>query len=180
MKYPFQFIPDRIRKPIFIKLLGWTILLLVVLQFLNIPLQTTEAPIGIISHQFAWTPVKAQLIISSWSDHAHLMAAFDIGLDFLFMASYTLTLSLGILLASRYFPDNFSRFGNLAAYGVLAAAFLDAIENIGQANQILVGNVSFQSTILVGVSATLKFTFLLIGIFYAFIGWYRSFIFKKE
>ena len=46
-------------------MLAWTLVLFAVFQVLNTPLITSAAPAGIVSHQFAWTPEKAQTILSS-------------------------------------------------------------------------------------------------------------------
>ncbi|MBE3040100.1 MAG: hypothetical protein IMZ62_14985 [Chloroflexi bacterium] len=100
MKHPLAFISDSARKPVFFALLAWTLVLFAVFQVLNTPLTTSAAPAGIVSHQFAWTPEKAQAILSSWEGRASLFAAFGLGFDYLFMPSYTLTVSLGALLVA--------------------------------------------------------------------------------
>jgi len=100
MKHPLAFISVSARKPVFFALLAWTLVLFAVFQVLNTPLTTSAAPAGIVSHQFAWTPEKAQAILSSWEGHASLFTAFGLGFDYLFMPSYALTVALGALLAA--------------------------------------------------------------------------------
>jgi hypothetical protein len=100
MKHPLAFIPENTRKPVFFTLLAWTLVLFAVFQVLNTPLITSPAPAGIVSHQFAWTPEKTQAILSSWDERASLFAAFGLGLDYLFMLSYALTVALVALLAA--------------------------------------------------------------------------------
>jgi hypothetical protein len=65
MNHPLIFIPDSARKTVFVALLVWTIVLFVIFLMLNSPLITSAAPAGIVSHQFSWTPEKAQAILSS-------------------------------------------------------------------------------------------------------------------
>jgi hypothetical protein len=171
MKHPFDFISIDNRKPIFVKLLVWTVGLFFVFQVLNIPLTTPSAPTGIVSHQLAWTPVKAQAILSSWEGRASLFAGFGLGLDYLFMPSYALSLALGTLLAASRQRGWLARLGVWAAYGVFLAALFDALENFGQAQQLLNGIVTSSITFFVGVCATIKFTLLGLGILYGLAGW---------
>jgi hypothetical protein len=171
MRHPLAFISDRARKPIFFALLAWTLILFVIFQGLNIPLTTTAAPAGIVSHQLSWTPEKAEAILASWGGRASLFAAFGLGLDYLFMPSYALTVALGALLAAGRHSGWLVRLGTWAAYGVFTAAFFDALENIGQAQQLLNGVVTAPVTHFVGVCAFIKFSLLLLSIFYGLIGW---------
>jgi len=171
MKHPLAFISDSARKPVFFALLTWTLVLFAIFQVLNIPLTTSAAPAGIVSHQFAWTPEKAQAILSSWKGRANLLAAFGLGLDYLFMPSYALTVALGAMLAAGRHSGRLARLGTWAAYGVFTAAGFDALENIGQAQQLLTGVVTTSVTRFVGVCAFMKFTLLLLGILYGLVGW---------
>ena len=172
MRHPLSFISNSTRKSIFFTLLAWTLVLIAVLQVLNKPLITSAAPGGIVSHQFAWTPEKAQAILSSWDERANLFATFSLGLDYLFMPSYALTVALGALLAAGRHSGWLVRLGTWAAYGVFIAAFFDALENIGQAQQLLNGFITSPVTHFVGGCASIKFTLLLIGCLYGLVGWF--------
>ncbi|MCX6035657.1 MAG: hypothetical protein NTV38_11885 [Chloroflexi bacterium] len=171
MKHPLAFINESSRKPVFFALLAWTLVLFAVFQVLNTPLITSAAPAGIVSHQFAWTPEKTQAILSSWDERASLFAVFGLGLDYLFMLSYALTVALGALLAAGRQSGWLSRLGTWAAYGVFTATAFDSLENIGQAQQLLNGVVTAPMTHFVGVYAFFKFTLLLLGILYGLVGW---------
>jgi hypothetical protein len=153
-------------------LLAWTLVLFAIFQVINIPLITPPAPLGIVSHQFALTPEKAQSVIASWDTRARLFAMFGLGLDYLFMASYGLTVALGALLAAGRHRGRFSRLGTWVTYGVFVGILFDGLENFGQANQLLNGNMTVPGTALVGVFATLKFTLLAFGILYGLAGWF--------
>jgi len=100
MRHPLDFIPSSTRKKIFFGLLIWTLALFALFQVLNLPLTTTAAPYGIVSHQLAWNPEKSRAILASWGTRASLFAAFGLGLDYLFMPSYALTVAIGTLLAA--------------------------------------------------------------------------------
>ena len=171
MNHPLIFIPDSARKTVFVALLVWTIVLFVIFLMLNSPLITSAAPAGIVSHQFSWTPEKAQAILSSWKGRTSLFAAFSLGLDYLFMPSYALTTALGALLAAGRYSGWLVRLGTWVAYGVFTAAVFDALENFGQAQQLLNGFITAPLTHFIGVCASLKFTLLLLGILYGLVGW---------
>ena len=171
MNHPLAFISEHARKPVFFALFAWTLFLFAVFQVLNIPLTTAAASFGIVSHQFAWMPDKAQAIIASWSGPAGLYAAFGLGLDYLFMPSYALTVAMGALLAAGRHSGWLARLGTWAAWGVFAAAIFDALENLGQAQQLLNGVITAPLTIFVGLCASLKFALLLLAILYGLAGW---------
>ncbi len=171
MSHPLSFISNSTRKPAFFALLAWTLVLFAVFQLLNKPLITSAAPAGIVSHQFAWMPEKAQAILSSWDEHASLFAAFGLGLDYLFMPSYALTVALGALLVAGRHSGWLARLGTWAAYGVFIAAFFDGLENIGEVQQLLNGFITSPVTHFVGGCAYIKFSLLLLGCLYDLVGW---------
>jgi hypothetical protein len=175
MRSLFDFLSPLHRRAIFLALLALTLGLLILFQPLNAPLQTPAAPAGIVSLQLAWTPEKAQAMLDSWGTRASLFAAFGLGFDYLFMASYALTLALAARLAAgRHTPAEgpagwFPRLGLWVATGAFLAAAFDAAENIGQALQLFNRQVGLAP--FVGVCATVKFTLIFLGIAYGLIGW---------
>ena len=171
MRHPLDFIPGSIRKQSFLGLLIWTLALFALFQVLNLPLTTTAAPYGIVSHQLAWTPEKTQAILTSWGRRASLFAAFGLGLDYLFMPSYALTVAIGTLLVADRHKGWLFRIARWVAYGAFVGILFDAFENIGQAIQLLNGTVTVSGTIFVGICAVFKFTFLLLGVLYLLVGW---------
>ena len=174
MNHPLTFIHKWNRKPVFVALLIWTLVLFAIFQVLNAPLITSAAPFGIVSHQFAWTPEKAQAILASWAGRPSLVAALGLGLDFLFIPSYALTVGLGALLAAgrhRNMAVWLRKIGIYATYGVFIGAAFDILENILQAQQLLNGVVTTPLTLLTGVCASLKFGLLALGILYILVGW---------
>jgi len=171
LRHPLDFIPGGTRRRIFFGLLLWTLVLFALFQVLNIGLITSPAPYGIISHQLAWTPEKSRAILASWDTHASLFAAFGLGLDYLFMPSYALTVAIGSLLAAGRHPGWFLRIGSWVAYGTFVGILFDALENVGQAFQLLNGTATAFGTLFTGICATFKFTLLLVGVLYGLIGW---------
>jgi hypothetical protein len=169
MKHLLDWIPDRIRKPLFFIFLAWTLALLFLFQPLNRPLMTDPAPSGIISLQLAWRPETAASMLASWDGSARLFAAFGLGFDYLFMPVYALALALGSLLAAGRHPGSFARLGTWAAWCALLAAGFDGLENFGQFMELFHGRVDL--AFLIGIFAMLKFILLLLALVYGLAGW---------
>jgi hypothetical protein len=170
MKHPFDFLPEKARKPLFWTFLAWTLILFAIFRPLGAPLTTSAAPAGIISFEFARTPENAQAMIASWDARAQLIAAFGLGFDFLFMPVYALALSLGALLAAGRHPGFFAKLGAWFGWGAFLAALLDAVENIGLWNSLL-GNFDSAWPAISFWCATFKFGLILLGILYGLAGW---------
>lgn len=170
MRHPLDFISSDKRKPIFLSLLFLTLILFAVFRVLDAPLRTPAAPSGIVSYELAGTPAAAQSILDSWDERARLFAAFGLGLDYLFMPAYALALSLGILLAAGRHAGWFTRLGAWMGWGALLAALLDAVENFALF-KLLLNNIFSPWPAIAYWCATVKFTFLLLGLTYAIIGW---------
>ncbi|NOY98723.1 MAG: hypothetical protein GXP40_05905 [Chloroflexi bacterium] len=170
MKHPLDFIPPDSRKRIFFALLILTLVLVAVFRILDTPLRNPVAASGIVSFELAGTPEKAQAVIDSWDARAREYAAFGLGLDYLFMLAYALTLSLGVLLAAEKHGGKFAALGIRLGWGVLAAAIFDAVENVALW-RLLSGAATPLCPRLAAFSASFKFALLLLGLGYALIGW---------
>lgn len=168
--HPLASVPERARKPVFLALLGLTLILFVIFRGLNAPLVTPAAPGGVVSFELAGNIKKTAEILLSWDETADLFAAFGLGLDYLFMPSYALTLSLGALLATRRRTSWFGGLGALAGWGALVAALFDAVENFALW-QILQGALTQPWPKLAASCAQVKFGLLLLGLVYAVLGW---------
>ena len=170
MRHPLDFISSDKRRPLFLSLLALTLILFAVFRVLDAPLRTPAAPNGIVSYELAGTPAAAQSILASWDARDRLFAAFGLGLDYLFMPAYALTLSLGILLAAGRHAGAFAKLGAPLGWGALAAALFDAVENFSLWHFML-GDFQVLWPRLASICATVKFTLLLLGLAYALIGW---------
>lgn len=182
MKHPLDFIPDRVRKPLFIALLLWTLGLFAIMQGLNQPLITDTAPTGIVSFELAGTPEKAFQIMVSWETPNKqnepliarlaptLYAAFGLGLDYLFMLSYAVVVALGVLLASNRHKSWFAALGAWLGWGSLAAALFDSTENIALFNTLLYWQADSFWPQIAFWFASVKFGLIGLGIGYALVG----------
>jgi hypothetical protein len=170
--HPLAFLPFTNRKPLFFTFLALTLVLFAIFRVLDSPLRTPAAPNGIVSFELAGTPVAAQSMVDSWSEHARLFAAFGLGIDYLFMPTYALALSLGILLAAARHPRPgvFAKFGAWMGWGALIASLFDAVENFALMRVLLSQFVSLWP-LVASVCATVKFILLILGLAYALLGW---------
>ncbi len=175
MSHPLDFIPASFHKKVFFPLLALTLVLVGVFQLLDLPLRTSAAPNGILSFELAGTIEKADAILQSWDSRAQLFAAFSLGLDYLFLFAYGLTISLGVLMVAEKHGGRFSEIGKIIGWGVLLASLLDAIENLALW-RLLSGWAQPHCAGTAAISATIKFGLLLLGMGFAFIGW----VWKKK
>jgi hypothetical protein len=96
---------------------------------LSSDLKTTEAPMRGISLQLAG-PEKAEAIVDSWKGTKREDALLNIGVDYLFLFLYPLTISLACsLLAKSELPPWLSTVGLYISIISLFAIVFDAVEN---------------------------------------------------
>ena len=140
--HPYQRIPLHHRArglPLFLAL---TLILMIVLLRIDVPLQTTAAPKGIVSYELAGSVTEAQRILDSWNPTARLYAAFSLGLDFLYMPAYAIVIGLACAWAAELWrasaaggwPWSVSRWRG----ALMVAALCDAIENVGARHHVTV------------------------------------------
>ncbi len=161
-----------IRRQIFPIALVLTLLTMVVLTWVGEPLTTPVAPNGIVSYEFAGSVSRAREILNSWGETGRLHAAFSLGLDFLFIVAYGITIGLacawaGEILSKRRWP--LSGAGLPLAWGVCLAGVLDGIENVSLTVMLLV-NVSSPWPQLAAACATVKFLLIAFALLYVAYG----------
>jgi hypothetical protein len=172
MTHPLMNIKPARRSRYFYPLLGLTILLLLVMNFVGLPLNTSAAPQGIISFEFAATPARAGGMIASWTPEARIRAGFIQGLDFLFPLAYSTTVGLACVMAAGVLERRGQRVSHLAApiaWVLWTAALLDYVENIALLI-LLFGEVQSPFPQLAAVCAGIKFVIIGAGLVYAFYG----------
>lgn len=150
-----------------VTLLG-SILLMLALNVVAAPLTTEAVPFGIVSFELAFSQPHAQKILESWDQQTALLAAFTLGLDYMFMVFYAATIFTGVRLSGRWLATHqlpLSRWGAWLAWAGPAAFILDAVENIGLTVQLTHGANSFWA-LLSGVSAAVKFGLIFLGLVY--------------
>lgn len=109
-----------------------TVLLSVIVR-LDQPLRTDAAPRGIVSFELAGSHAEAGRILESWGPEGRRHADLSLRLDYAFLLSYALVLSLLCWIVAAGCPESYSltrRAGFVLAGCQWLAALLDATENI--------------------------------------------------
>ncbi len=130
--HPFRWLPSPQRRAVFVVTLTTALLLAIVLVILGGDLKTTDAPGGIICFELAGDLATAEQIISSWGDTGRTLAAFHLGIDYLFLVLYPLAISLGCSLIVVRLAPGFRPWvlvGGWLAWAQLLAGLLDFVEN---------------------------------------------------
>ena len=166
MKHPLEFIPQTLRKPLFYFFFACTLVIFGIFRPLDVPLQTSAAPNGIVSFELARTLDSSQAMIQSWDENARLIAAFGLGFDYLFMFIYSVALSLGLLLAGNAKPNWYYTLTTGLGWGAFAAALFDMMENYALW-RALTGNTDPIFPQLAAFCATIKFVLLISGLLIA-------------
>ncbi len=165
-------IPRKLHRAVFFVLLGITLALMISLQFIGSPLQTDAAPAGIISFELAGDLAAADEMLDSWGVRGQAYAGLSLGLDYLFLVAYSITIALGCTIVAR---NLHSRFKFLIGVGVLLswaqflAALLDALENYALVRVLLGSDNALWPPVALW-SALPKFAFVLLGILYVIAG----------
>jgi hypothetical protein len=188
MQHPLEFIPDEYRKRIFLTLLLLTLSLFAVFRVLDQPLRTPVAPNGIVSFELAGNAQTARAITDSWKQMSlllssvagqpnpdivnlpYILAAFGLGIDYLFMPLYSFALGFGTLLAAGRHVGWFRSLGAVAGYGAFAAAGFDALENYALF-QILLNKIYSPYPEVAYYCAAIKFVLLIFGLLYVLAAW---------
>jgi len=157
---------------IFILFLVLTVFWMIPMQIVGNKLVTSEAPAGIVSFELAGSLQSAEKIMSSWKVEGMRYAILDMGLDFLFILLYTITLISGSILVARKTgnPTGFlGKMGFVIAFFCMIAGILDLIENYALI-EILMGDGRDSHATIAFWAAIPKFIFAGLGILYILIG----------
>jgi hypothetical protein len=129
---PYKPISPAARWPLFWILVMVSLVVMLVLNLAGSNLVNDRAPYGIVSFELAGGVEKAGAILTSWNDSARVSAAFNLGLDYVFMLAYASSIGLGSLLAGETLAHRdwpLARLGSWLGWGLILAAICDAIEN---------------------------------------------------
>jgi hypothetical protein len=168
MIHPLVFIERKYYGPVFLFLLVLTLTTGFILQFQGDVLKNPVAPGGIVSLEFAGTIEKSDLIIRSWKEAGTTAAAFNIGLDYLFLFLYPLAILAGCIWVTGNQHTRsvwIKNAGYLVSWLVIGAGILDAIENIALYRLVTGASESFLPRIAL-YCAVPKFLLTGLGILY--------------
>ncbi len=170
LPHPFAWLAPRRQRRAFLFFLVLALLVMTAIQTLNPPLVTSAAPAGIVSFELAGTLQGAQAIMASWGTEGQVYAALSLGLDYLFLLAYAGAISLGCALVGRNLESSLGqRSGLFLAWGVWAAAALDALENYALI-RLLLGSSQGAWPPVAFWCATFKFLLVGAGLVYALLG----------
>jgi hypothetical protein len=168
MRHPFQLISvDRLGTYLFPFVVA-SLAIMLTLNFINAPLQTDSAPLGIISFEFAGDIDSAEMIIDSWTSQAQKQAAFSIGYDYLFLVTYSTAIALACIWSSKFISatnTTLIQAGVLLAWGQWLAALCDGVENASLFISLVQRPISPLPEIA-RIAASLKFVLILFGLIY--------------
>ncbi len=142
--------------------------LFLVLAALDLQMQDTGGP-GIAGFELAGSSERATQIMAEWGQTGQDAARLSLWLDFLFLIAYGAFLPLAILAvrdaACRNGWERYARYGMPIALLPIAAAFCDAIEDIGLL-LVLDGHGASRAPEAATAFALLKFAALAVALVY--------------
>lgn len=150
-----------------------TIAMMIVMAKTGAILKTPEAPMGILSLEFAYNTAKTTPIINSWAsiNKADVITAAKINTywDFVFLFFYAGFLFLASKKIAAKTSGGFSKVGKFIARGALWAGFLDILENAGMLLTIS-NNGSDTIALLTTIISIIKWALAIIAVLYVLTG----------
>lgn len=170
--HPFAWIHEPHRKIVFWALACLAILAMVILQLLGGPLETEEAPAGIVSFELAGNIAKVEGILESWDQTARVHAGLDLGFDYLFIGAYVGAIGLGCVLVGTTLgrrSRSLGAVGSYLAWAIVLAGVLDSLENYALI-RLLLGSRQAGFAAVAQWCAVPKFLIVLVGLVYVALG----------
>ena len=171
-RHPFRWLAEGAQKRAFVFLLIFTLVVIAGMQALGGALNTEAAPQGIVSFEFAGDLPTAQKMLASWGAEGQVRAGLNLGLDYVFMTAYAATIGLGCVLMAGKLEARFKPLattGTVLAWGMLAAALLDALENYALI-RVLLGSENALWPAMARTCAGPKFLIVAVGLVYLLLG----------
>ena len=180
-RHPFEWLPESRQKIAFVILAILTLLVMASLQVLGKPLITDISPAGIVSFEFAGEIWLVRKMIDSWGVDGQIYAGLNLGVDYLFLVAYGMSISLGCVIVGRNLSTRFSILslaGVILAWGQLVASLLDGIENYGLIRVLLGSDQAFWPQ-LARICAGPKFIIVALGLVFVLVGALLSFQLRR-
>ena len=179
MKHPFQAISQQALVPTVIAFTAAALAVMISLRVIDKPLLTDAAPAGILSYEFAGDEGASLAILQSWDQPAKLSAAFSLGLDFLFLVTYSSAISLACIWASGLNKSSLVSLGIYLAWGQWIAALLDGLENTSLFI-ILLQAPAYPWPQIAQIAAIIKFTLIILGLVYVLARIIQRYVIRKD
>lgn len=149
-------------------LFALTSLTYVGMQVTGSALVNDVSPGGIVTFELIGTMVGSQSIMNAWQGPTMTWVGMNMGLDFLFLVLYSLTISLGCVILAKKLPEKMQklkRVGKGLSRIIFLAAGLDVVENLALM-ALLTGSQNEYLPVLARWCAIPKFALVLIALFY--------------
>lgn len=130
-------------------------------------LRGPNAPLGIVSFEFAGRGAAA--LLAGWTEAQRRDALFVQGLDYLFLVLYSAVLSSAALLLGRRREGRIAALASPIAWAFTLAAVADAIENAPMVVMLRTGVADERGAMVSLVCASLKFLLLVVGGLYLIV-----------
>ena len=180
--HPFEWIKETSQSRVFFVWLIVTVGVVAGMQLLGKPLVTNAAPAGIVSFEFAGDVAGAQAIMASWRHELRVLAGLNLGFDYVFMIAYGGAIGLGCVLVAQRWNEEQNKFrliGYLLAWGSIAAAVLDAVENYALIRMLL-GSLKSMWPVVAKWCAGVKFVLVGLGLLYILGGALFQFLWNQK
>lgn len=135
---------------------------------LDAELQNTVARNGTVSLELCAYPANCDEIMASWDERRQVIAAFLLGIDYLFLVSYSLAIFSALQMAARKMGERFGKLTVWISYMAVIAGIADAIENTFLISGMLSDDFSHAAW-PASIAATIKFSAVAIAIAWFFI-----------
>jgi hypothetical protein len=169
MTHPPTLISHHYRPRLFAFFLVLALVVMVALNVLGAPLQTADAPAGIVSYEFSGNSEGANTILNSWDNRARQYAALNLGLDYLFMPAYSTAIALAAIWVGQAIGGRSQSFAVWLAWGQWLAALLDATENVALLKMLL-DTTAAPWPQLAYWCAAVKFALIFLGLLFVLAG----------
>ncbi len=150
----------RFLRPLFWGSLVLTLACLFALAVIDEHLKSTASPLGIVSFELCAFQSTCAAITASWDAETKLYASMSLGLDYLFMLTYSAAISCGLWLLVKRGATTLRTPMVLMSYTIWFAGLADVVENY-HLFQMLMGQPIASHQWPATLSATVKFACLL-------------------
>ncbi len=128
--HPFGWLSEVGQRHALVMLGAATLVATTFLTVMGGPLRSPAAPLGIVSFELAGGAEAAGEILALWTPGLRRIARLHLWLDFGYLLLYPAFLSLACARTANARRRGLGRLGRGLSWGVLAAAPLDAVENL--------------------------------------------------
>jgi hypothetical protein len=124
-------------------------------------------PYDIVAFELAWTPQKAETIMGVWGEAGSQTARESLFIDFGYLPAYSFLFAGMTLMAARAVTARLQTLGFVLTFVPFGSAVFDAIENLALLSVLQSpDSPSAIALTIAGISATIKFSLLLLCLLY--------------